>query len=38
MVYLSAQGADTALFWHDGGHEIRQDELTAVATFLLPYR
>ena len=36
--YFVAQRAATALFWHDGGHEIRQDELAAVATFLLPHR
>lgn len=36
--YFTAQGADTVVFWHEGGHEIRQDELGAIATFLMPYR
>ena len=29
-----AQGANLELFWHAGGHEIRQEELAAVAMFL----
>lgn len=28
------QGAQLQLFWHDGGHEIRQDELAAAQAFL----
>jgi phospholipase/carboxylesterase len=36
--YFNEQGANTAVFWHEGGHEIRQDELGAIATFLMPYR
>jgi phospholipase/carboxylesterase len=29
-----AQGADVRLFWHEGGHEIRREEIAAVADFL----
>lgn len=32
--YLRAQGADVSLHWHAGGHEIRQDELAAIQSFL----
>jgi phospholipase/carboxylesterase len=32
--YLNQQGADTTLFWHEGGHEIRRDELLAVRDWL----
>lgn len=32
--YFAAQGADLRLFWHEGGHEIRQEELAAVRNFL----
>ena len=32
--YFTAQGADVRLFWHEGGHEIRQEELAAVRDFL----
>jgi phospholipase/carboxylesterase len=32
--YLEAQGADVTLTAHAGGHEIRQDELQALNTFL----
>lgn len=32
--YLIDQGAEVTLHWHAGGHEIRQDELTAIETFL----
>ena len=31
---LQARGADTGLFWHDGGHEIRQGEIAAADAFL----
>ena len=32
--YLTDQGTDLTLHWHAGGHEIRQDELSAIQTFL----
>ncbi|MFU8881982.1 MAG: alpha/beta hydrolase [Rhodobacterales bacterium] len=32
--YLAAQGADVALEWHAGGHEITQGEVQAVTDFL----
>jgi phospholipase/carboxylesterase len=32
--YLKEQGADVTLFWHEGGHEIRREELLAVRDFL----
>lgn len=32
--YFAAQGADVKLFWHEGGHEIRGEELAAVRAFL----
>ncbi len=32
--WLKAQGADVSVFWHDGGHEIRQEELLAVRDWL----
>ncbi len=38
LAWYRTQGADVAIHWHDGGHEIRQDELNAVAAFLAPYR
>jgi phospholipase/carboxylesterase len=28
--YLKEQGADVTVFWHEGGHEIRREELIAV--------
>lgn len=31
---LAARGAETELFWHDGGHEIRQGEIAATQAFL----
>lgn len=31
--YLAAQGADASLAWHDGGHEIRREEVEAVQRF-----
>ncbi len=31
---LKARGARTELFWHDGGHEIRQGEVAAAQAFL----
>jgi len=33
--YFAAQGADVGIFWHEGGHEIRQEELAAVHEFLV---
>lgn len=32
--YFAGQGAETQLFWHDGGHELRQEELRAAQQFL----
>ena len=32
--WLTGQGADVTLFWHEGGHEIRQEELVAVRDWL----
>jgi phospholipase/carboxylesterase len=32
--YLSLQGAGIETAWHDGGHEIRQEELAAVQAFI----
>ena len=32
--YFSANGAETKLAWHEGGHELRQDELAAIQAFL----
>jgi len=32
--YLKEQGANVTLFWHEGGHEIRRDELLAIRDFL----
>jgi phospholipase/carboxylesterase len=32
--YFSANGAETKLVWHEGGHELRQEELTAIQAFL----
>jgi phospholipase/carboxylesterase len=32
--YFRRQGADLTLDWHDGGHEIRRNELEAVQRFL----
>lgn len=32
--WYTAQGAETQLLWHDGGHEIRQEELVAIRSFL----
>jgi phospholipase/carboxylesterase len=35
--YFKSQKADVTTFWHDGGHEIRQDEMAAVQRFLAEY-
>ena len=32
--YFRAQGAEVTDIWHPGGHEIREDEVSAVQTFL----
>ncbi len=34
--YLRAAGADVTLLWHEGGHEIRQDEIEAARRFFAP--
>jgi phospholipase/carboxylesterase len=35
--YLRAAGADVTVAWHEGGHEIRPDEIEAARRFLSPY-
>ena len=32
--YLAGQGADVTVDWHNGGHEIRKNEVEAVQRFL----
>lgn len=32
--WFKEQGAEVTLFWHEGGHEIRREELLAVREFL----
>lgn len=32
--YLSGQGAEVTLDWHNGGHEIRKNEIEAIQRFL----
>ena len=32
--YFTAQGAETQLVWHSGGHDLRQEELLASRDFL----
>ena len=34
--YFAANGADAKLFWHPGGHELRQEELRETQAFLAP--
>jgi len=36
--YLQAAGADVTLVWHEGGHEIRPNEIAAARDFLAPWR
>lgn len=36
--HLRALKADVTLEWHEGGHEMRQNELVAARNFLAPYR
>lgn len=32
--WYRSQGADVSLIWHEGGHEIRQEELLAIRDYL----
>lgn len=32
--YFGSNGAQTTLAWHEGGHELRNDELAAIQAFL----
>jgi phospholipase/carboxylesterase len=32
--HLRAQGADARVEWHEGGHEIRENEIAAARLFL----
>lgn len=34
--WLDAQGSETTMVWHPGGHEIAQSEIGAIETFLSP--
>lgn len=34
LAYFEAQGAETVAAWHDGGHEIRREEVLAIQQFL----
>jgi phospholipase/carboxylesterase len=34
--YFAANGAGASLVWHEGGHELRQEELLAAQAFLTP--
>ncbi len=36
--YFVGNGAEAELFWHTGGHELRQEELLATQRFLQPFR
>ena len=36
--YFAGQGARTELVWHEGGHEVRNEELAAVQRFLATAR
>jgi len=36
--YFAKEGANLQLTWHEGGHELRQEELLAAQQFLTPYR
>jgi len=35
--YLHADGADVTVEWHEGGHELRPNEIDAARRFLSPY-
>jgi phospholipase/carboxylesterase len=34
--WFETQGADVAVAWHPGGHEIAQAEIAAIQRFLAP--
>lgn len=34
LAYLRAGGADVTVAWHEGGHEVRPNEIEAARTFL----
>ncbi len=34
LAYFEAQGANVEIAWHDGGHEVRPEEVAAAAAFL----
>ena len=34
LAYFVAQGAKASVVWHEGGHEIRREELLAARDFL----
>jgi phospholipase/carboxylesterase len=34
VAYLESQGADVDLVLHAGGHEVRQEEIDAIAAFM----
>jgi len=34
VAYFREQGAETTVFWHEGGHEIRREELLAARDWL----
>ncbi|AOF94089.1 alpha/beta hydrolase [Sinorhizobium sp. RAC02] len=34
VAYLESQGADVDLVLHDGGHEVRQEEIAAITAFM----
>jgi phospholipase/carboxylesterase len=36
--YFAARNAQSSLVWHDGGHELRQEELLSAQDLLKPYR
>ncbi|MGH6762452.1 MAG: alpha/beta hydrolase [Phyllobacterium sp.] len=36
--YFTRQGGNVTLQWHPGGHEIRQEEISAIQDFLQPYK
>jgi phospholipase/carboxylesterase len=36
--YFAREGAAVDLLWHEGGHELRQEELLKTQEFLAPYR
>lgn len=34
IAYFGGQGADVSTMWHEGGHEIRREELVAAQSFI----